>query len=199
MQDTEQMRKERPLSTSIHPLIYSRWSPRSMTGETLSEEELKALFEAARTAPSSYNAQPWRFIYTLKTEATWPAFMDLLIDFNKQWCKNAAALIIVASRKLFEHNGKPAQTHSFDTGAAWMGLALEAASRGLVAHGMQGFDYEKAAKVAKLPEIYQVEAMIALGKRAPIEKLPAEMQEKEKPSGRKPLSDIVFQGHFQEK
>lgn len=199
MHDTEQMRKERPLSTSIHPLIYNRWSPRSMTGEMIGEEDLRALFEAARTAPSSYNAQPWRFIYALRTDPQWASYIDLLVEFNQKWAKNASALIIVASRKLFEHNGKPSQTHSFDAGAAWMGLALEGAHRGLVVHGMQGFNYEKAAQVAQLPDIYQVEAMIAVGKRAPKEKLPAEMQENEKPSSRKSLSEIVFHGNFQEK
>jgi hypothetical protein len=47
----------------INPLILHRWSPRSMTGEELDEETIMSLFEAARWAPSSYNNQPWRFIY----------------------------------------------------------------------------------------------------------------------------------------
>jgi hypothetical protein len=47
----------------INPLILNRWSPRSMTGEELKDEELLSLFEAARWAPSSGNGQPWRIIY----------------------------------------------------------------------------------------------------------------------------------------
>lgn len=77
-----------------------------------------------------------------------------------------------------------------------MSLALEGASRGLVVHGIQGFDYEKAAKVIHLPDGYQIEAMAAVGKRAPKENLPPELQEKETPPGRRPLSEIVFRGSF---
>ena len=180
--ESRQMQKARPISATVHPLLYHRWSPRSMTGESLKEEDIKALFEAARIAPSSYNAQPWRFIYATNTDPEWKSFWDLLIDFNKSWAKNAGMLIIIASRKRFEHNEKPAQTHSFDTGSAWMSIALEGSHRGLVVHGMQGFDYEKAAKVAKLPDDFQVEAMVAVGIRAPKEKLSAELQERETPS-----------------
>ncbi|MGI0033161.1 MAG: nitroreductase family protein, partial [Nitrososphaeraceae archaeon] len=47
----------------INPLILNRWSPRSMTGQELDDENIMSLFEAARWAPSSFNNQPWRFIY----------------------------------------------------------------------------------------------------------------------------------------
>jgi nitroreductase len=45
----------------INPLILNRWSPRSMTGEVLGDDDMLSLFEAARWAPSSSNNQPWRF------------------------------------------------------------------------------------------------------------------------------------------
>ena len=188
--------KYRPTSAKIHSLLHNRWSPRSMTGESLKEEELAALFEAARVSPSSYNAQPWRLIYATNKDPEWNAFLDLLIDFNKLWCKKAGALIVIASRKRFEHNEKPSQTHSFDAGAAWMSLALEGSSRGLVVHGMQGFNYEKAAILTKLPADFEVNAMIAVGRKAPKESLSPELEEKEVPSGRRPLTEIIFRGHY---
>jgi hypothetical protein len=46
----------------IDSLFLNRWSPRSMTGEELDDEDLMTLFEAARWAPSSFNNQPWRFL-----------------------------------------------------------------------------------------------------------------------------------------
>lgn len=195
--DKKELEKIRPLLSPIDPLIYKRWSPRSMTGEWLSEEEICALFEAARMAPSSYNAQPWRFVYATPHDTEWPHFFDLLVDFNKMWCKNAAVLIIALSRKTFEHNNKPSVTHSFDCGAAWMSLALEGASRGLVVHGMSGFDFERAAKMLVLDTAtYQVEAMIAVGKRGTKDLLAKELLDKETPSGRKSAKDIVFRGSF---
>ena len=124
----------------INPLILNRWSPRSMTGEALNDDDIMSLFEAARWAPSSYNNQPWRFIYAKRNSEHWNRFFNLLMEPNKVWAKNAAILVVVISRKNFEFNEKPAVTHQFDTGSAWENLALEASSRDIVAHGMQGFD-----------------------------------------------------------
>jgi hypothetical protein len=70
----------------------------------------------------------------------------LLAEPNKIWAKNAALLVVVASNKNFEINGKFSITHKYDIGAAWENITLEATSRGLVAHGMQGFDYKKKQK-----------------------------------------------------
>jgi Nitroreductase family len=41
-----------------------------MSGEEISDTELMRLFEAARWAPSSYNGQPWRFIYANPSNIT---------------------------------------------------------------------------------------------------------------------------------
>jgi Nitroreductase family len=46
--------------------ILHRWSPRAMSGEPISQEELMTILEAARWAPSSYNNQPWHFVYGIK-------------------------------------------------------------------------------------------------------------------------------------
>lgn len=181
----------------IQPYLLNRWSPRSMTGEDLSDDELMPLFEAARWAPSSYNSQPWRILYAKRKTPEWDIFYDLLIDFNKEWCKNAAVLLVLVSRNTFEKNNKPSVTHSYDTGAAWMSIALEGNARGLVVHGMSGFDYDAARKNLEVPEGYTVEAMAAIGKRAPKERLPPPIQEKEQPSTRKPLNEIIFPGKFQ--
>jgi nitroreductase len=97
-----------------------------------------SLFETAKCAPSSYNNQPWRFIYAKRNTLYWNKLFNLLVEPNKIWTKDAALLVVVVSRKNFEHNEKYSITHQYDAGAAWENLALEASSRGLVAHGMQG-------------------------------------------------------------
>jgi nitroreductase len=188
--------KARKPTYPINPIILNRWSPRAMTGEELTDDELMPLFEAARWAPSSYNNQPWRFIYAKRNTPEWGPIYDLMVDFNKQWTKNAAVIGVSISRNVFDHNGKPARTHSYDTGAAWISMALEGTSRGLVVHGMQGFDYDKARQTLIVPDDYTVEAMFAIGKRAPKETLPEELQKKEFPSDRRPLSEIVMKGKF---
>ncbi|HXX98213.1 MAG TPA: nitroreductase family protein [Candidatus Bathyarchaeia archaeon] len=180
----------------INPLILNRWSPRSMTGEELDEDTIMSLFEAARWAPSSYNNQPWRFIYAKRNTLHWDKLFNLLAEPNKVWTKEAALLVVVVSRKNFEHNEKYSITHQYDAGAAWENLALEASSRGLVAHGMAGFDYVKARIDLEIPDSFDVMAMIAIGKKGPKDNLPQQLQEREYPSDRKPLAEIVMEGQF---
>jgi nitroreductase len=180
----------------INPLILNRWSPRSMTGEELKNEDIMSLFEAARWAPSSYNNQPWRFIYAKRNTEHWDTLFNLLAEGNKTWARNSALLVVVISRKNFEYSEKPARTYQFDAGSAWENLALEAYSRGIVAHGMQGFDYEKARVDLGIPNDFEVMAMIAIGKKGVKEILPPELQEKEKLSDRKPLKDIIMEGIY---
>lgn len=188
--------KKRIADYPILDTILNRWSPRAMSGESLTDEELMTLFEAARWAPSSYNNQPWRFIYAKRDTDHWNTLFNLLVPFNQTWAKNAGVLIVIISHKLFEFNDKPARTHSFDTGAAWENLALQGSANQLVVHGMEGFDYDRARKDLAIPQEYEIEAMAAIGKPAPIEQLPPELQKREEVSDRMPLSHFVFEGTF---
>src|ERR671921_880302 len=183
---------------NINPLILNRWSPRSMTDEELDDDTIMSLFEAGRWAPSSYNNQPWRFIYAKRNTESWIKLFDLLYEGNKVWAKNAAALGVVISRKNFEYNNKPSVTHQFDAGAACENLALEAVDLGIATHAMEGFDHQKAKTNLGIPESYNVMAMIAIGKRGPKENLTPKLQEAEFPSDRKPLTEIVMEGYFRE-
>jgi nitroreductase len=189
-------RKARQPTFPINPLLLNRWSPRSMTGEEIDDDTIMSLFEAARWAPSSYNNQPWRFIYAKRNTPNWNRLFDLVAEPNKVWAKNAAVIVVVVSNKHFDINGKYSITHQYDAGAAWENLALEASTRGLVAHGMQGFDYERARADLGIPDSFDVMAMIAIGKRGPKENLPKNLQERETPNSRKPLSEIVMEGSF---
>ncbi len=178
----------------IDELFIKRWSPRAMSGEAVTKEELFSLFEAARWAPSSYNNQPWRFVYALKNTHQWDKLFNLLVDFNKSWCKNAGALVMVISKKTFDHNNKPARTHSFDTGAAWENLALQGMMKGCVVHGMEGFNYDQARQELNIPDDHAVEAMVAVGKPGKKEDLPQEIQKNESPNERKKISEFIFEG-----
>jgi nitroreductase len=180
----------------VDELFLDRWSPRALSGESVTDEELMTLFEAARWAPSSYNNQPWRILYARRETEQWPVFFNLLVEGNQAWAKDAAALLLFISKETFDFNGKPYPTHSFDTGAAWENLALQATMLGLVTHGMQGFDYERARSELNIPEGFRVEAMIAVGHPGDPAQLPEKMREREAPSGRKTLSEIICEGSF---
>jgi nitroreductase len=180
----------------IDPLFLDRWSPRAMSGEEIAKEELLVLFEAVRWAPSSYNNQPWRILYARRGSEQWPLFFDLLVETNKVWAKNAAALLLFVSKTTFNHNGKPYPTHSYDTGAAWQNLALQGYLKGYVVHGMQGFDYERARVTLHIPEGFRVEAMAAVGRPGAQEELPEALRQRETPSDRRKLEQTICEGPF---
>ena len=154
------------------------------------------LFEAARWAPSSFNAQQWRALYARRGTEHWQTFFDLLVDANKTWAKNAAVLVVFIARRFFDYNDEPSVTHSYDAGAAWENFALQGFRQGLVVHGMEGFDYESARRELRIPDEFQVEAMAAVGKPGPKELLPEKLQARESPNDRRKVSESVFEGPF---
>lgn len=180
----------------IQEIILNRWSPRAMSGQAVSKQELMPLFEAARWAQSSYNGQPWRFIYGYKGTPAWDRLFKLLVEFNQSWCIGGSVLILVLSRTRFAYNNEPSRTHSFDTGAACENLALEGHARGLVVHGMEGFDYDAARAEFKIPELYAVEAMFVIGKPGDVSVLSPELQKREVLSDRNAINAFAFEGTF---
>ncbi len=180
----------------VDSLFIDRWSPRAMSGEPITTNELMRLFEAARWAPSSYNAQPWRMLYVLRSSTDWPRFFDLLTEQNKTWARSASALVLFVSKKINDRTGQPSVTHSFDAGAAWAFFALQGYLSGYAVHGMQGFDYARAQRELDIPEGFRVEAMAAVGKPGSKDALPLPLQERETPNDRRPLSETVCEGKW---
>ncbi|MEO0998097.1 MAG: nitroreductase family protein [Pseudomonadota bacterium] len=185
----------RDVGHDVHELIPARWSPRAMSGAAIAAADLERLFEAARWAPSSYNNQPWVFLYALRDGPDWQRYFDLLVEGNQVWAKHAGALIVVASRRKTE-DGKDIPTHTFDTGAAWQNLALQGTAMGLVVHGMAGFDYAAARERLGIPGDVAVEAMIAVGHPGDPGRLPESLRGIETPSGRRRIAEFAFAGRF---
>jgi nitroreductase len=182
----------------VEKLFLERWSPRAYTGEAIPHDVLMTIFEAARWAPSSYNSQPWRMIYGLKGTPEFDRILGLLVPANQGWAKNAAVLVVIASKTTMSPRGTemPSHSHSFDAGAAWQNLALQASLLGWPAHGMTGFDIPRAAAELGVPEGYRVEAALAIGKQGDKSILPEQVQGMEAPNGRNPVSSFAFEGRF---
>lgn len=190
--------KGRTSAHSIDPWFLQRWSPRAFDGSTMPADDLATIFEAARWAPSAFNAQPWRFVYALRGDGDWERLLSLLMPFNAGWVKNASALIFICSDTLIEKGQalQASHSHSFDAGAAWALMALQATKLGYHAHGMTGVDFERARKELEVPERFRLEAAVAIGRRADKSILPDALQARENPSDRKPLRDLLFRGSF---
>lgn len=191
------------LRTADHPidkLFLDRWSPRAFTGEAVPEAVLMTILEAARWAPSSYNSQPWRFVYARRDTAHWQGFLDLLNPFNQSWAKQAGALVVIVSNPMMLPPGAaapvPSHSHSFDAGAGWAQLALQAMLSGWAAHAMVGFDMARAATELRVPEGWRVETAVAIGRQGDRSLLPEQLAARETPNGREPLSVIALAGGF---
>lgn len=189
---------------SDHPIdvmFLDRWSPRAFTAEPISEFDLLTMIEAGCWAASSFNSQPWRFLYARRDTAHWERFLQLLLPFNQSWAQRASALVVFVSdpiiRQSYGSSVVVSHSHSFDTGAASACFSLQARKMGWYVHGMTGIDIEKTATELKVPKNHRVEAAFAVGRRSTDEsQLPEKLRARERPSSRLPLSQLAFEGGF---
>jgi len=177
-----------PLPGVLEQLSH-RWSPRAFSKTAIEPKTLSRIIDAARFAPSCFNAQPWRF-YT-SNEKTFGDYLSLLNESNQIWVKNASVIGVLVGKKQFEHNGKDNAYHAFDSGAAWMTMILQAQHEGFHCHGMAGIQKQKIETFLNLnTETDEVLMAFAIGKIADKETLPENLREKETPSSRKKLDQV---------
>ena len=171
-----------------------------MTGEAFSRDTLMGLLEAARWAPSSFNSQPWRFVYAHRDTPAWQPLFDTLNEINRSWAHRASALVLVVSKTRWVAPGQAEESAlgsaSLDAGAAWFSIAMQAHLAGLCAHAIGGFDRDLARRTLGIPEDCKVEVMVALGKQGPKEQLSDALQARESPNARKPLAELAFEGRY---
>ena len=187
------------VSAPIHEIISHRWSPRAFEDRAVEPEKLRSLFEAARWAASSYNAQPWFFIVASKDDPeNYKRILDCFVEFNQTWAMNAPVLAISIARTALE-DGRTNRHAFHDVGQAAATLAIEATALGLQAHQMAGIIPEKAHQAFGIPEGYEAVAGIALGYPGDPSSLPGQLKDRElAPRNRKPLDSFVFTGKWGE-
>jgi nitroreductase len=182
----------------VHELIASRWSPYSFANRSVSDDDLRSLFEAARWAASSYNAQPWSYLVAKKENAhEFGRLLSCLVEGNQSWAKAAPVLALGISRLSFPHNGEPNRAAIHDLGMAAGNLVLEATSRGLAVHQMIGILPDKVREVYSVPEGYEPMTAIAIGYAGDPMDLPESLRERDgarRP--RQPLKEFVFAGQW---
>lgn len=172
------------------PIFINRWSTRAFAPYELSKEELYTILEAGQHAPSANNFQPWRF-FIAQTEQEKAHFLSFILPRNAEWCKNASALILLASDTLTE-DGKDNGKHAFDTGAAWQAIALQAHLLGLSTRAMGGFDSAAAREKLNIPQQLVPQIVIALGKPGSLEQLHPSFHDRNKPTPRKSLQELII-------
>jgi len=181
----------RVFNHEIMPEIKSRWSPRAFSSKPVAREELMALLEAARYAPSCSNEQPWRFLITDDAEKL-ARMRSVLDEGNQGWANKAPVLILVTGKKSFEKSAKHNHWQMFDAGTAWGYLSIEAEGRGLVTHAMGGFDREKARREFSIPDDLEIITVIAVGYYGDKSELSDFNQKREQPQPRKEIEEILL-------
>ena len=190
--------KQATLDYPIQELLAKRWSPYAFSNQPVSEADLRALFEAARWAASSYNEQPWRYIVaTQKDPQAFERVLSCLVEGNQPWAKSAPVLALGCVSLKFTLNDQPNAAAEHDLGAASACLTLEATARGLFVHQMIGILPDRARELYQIPDGFRALTGLAIGYLGNLEHLPQKYQERDlAPRHRKPLAEFVFAGRW---
>ena len=192
------MKKPIDSSVPLHPLLNERWSPRSFDlASSIDKNDLTAILEAGRWAPSANNAQPWRYVVATRGDGHFEKLAKTFSGFNATWAPNASAFILVCAVKT-NAEGAVNQFAEYDSGLSAAYMTFEAIHRGLVVHQIAGFDREQVKAEYHLADNLALMAILVIGKQAPLEALTDEtLKEREKsPRVRLPLGEIVLNGLY---
>lgn len=192
------MQKSKDFAYPVSDLIRNRRSIRSFSGEPVSEEKIRSLFEATRWAPSSTNEQPWYYLYVTRDQKElWDRYLDCLNDNNKIWAKGAALMIFSMARKQFTRYQSDNAHALYDLGGANSILSIQAVELGLQVRQMAGFKEDKVRENLKIPDVFMSGVFIAVGYPGDITSLPENLRLREaQPRERFVQEEFVTNGIF---
>jgi len=172
--------------------LADRWSPRGFDGTfDIAADDLTALGEAARWAPSAANSQPSRFIVGRRGTPTFDTIQSALRDFNRAWTPNAAVLIVAVAQT--SRDGVPLRFAEYDLGQAVAHLTIEAQARGLSVRQMGGFDADRVREGFGLPPELLPVTVVAVGRHDASEAVPATIRARDAaPRARLSLDDLAL-------
>jgi len=185
----------------VHELIRQRWSPRAFdSSRPVTRPDLFRLFEAARWAPSSFNEQPWRFVYVLRDESSevWRALVAALAPTNQVWAAAAPVLVLAVVRLTLERSEAANALACYDAGQAVALLSIQATAQGLSVRQMEGFDPERAREACGVPAGFAPIVIMAIGYVGDPDALIHDKHRdaERKPRQRKSLESFVFEGKW---
>jgi nitroreductase len=188
-------KNSRVASSSVEPMFTERWSSKAFSDKALSDDQIASLFEAAHWAPSASNRQPWLFAYATDGPDR-EKFNTLLNEGNARYAPSAGMMVLVFAR-IVDDEGNKIRTAQFDTGAAWMSLALQANRMGLNTRAMGGINLDGAYEVAGISsDKFETICAISVGYRGTDDDIHERMVEQNFANDRKDVSEIAFKGTY---
>ena len=176
--------------------IKTRRSIRRYKPTPVKEEDLEAVLEAARWAPSWKNSQCWRFIIVRDSEIKARLAETLAPGNPSASAIRNAPIVIAACAELGKAGYKEGKVetekgdwHMFDVALAMQNLMLAAHSLGLGTVHVGWLDHIKAAEVLGLPEGVTLVELTPLGYS----------DEQPKAPPRKELAELVFYERYGQK
>jgi nitroreductase len=156
--------------TPLQKILRRRRSIRRYLESPVEPEKIRACLEAARIAPSSHNAQPWRFVVVddaaLKDRLATAAFSGIY-GVSKFAAKAPVLVVLLAKRDLVAHHlGARFQKVPYfliDMGIAGEHFVLQAEELGLATCWMGWINYRRIRKVLRVPRKLMIVAMMPLG------------------------------------
>jgi nitroreductase len=183
---------------AILPELEKRRAKRAVSEEAIDQEVLVRLAEAAHTAPSHTNKQPWRIV-TIVEPKQLEAFRETLYEGN-YWAKKAPAISAFVTSAKSSDDVNNRDLSFFELGMAAMAYQIQATNENLIAHPINGFDNAKAKKVLGLGKDDILEVVIVLGKHGDTSHLNKEHKKQESSSrDRKDLDQILSFNSWNEK
>lgn len=180
----------------IHALLRYRWSPRSFAAQAVAPEMLRAVFEAARWAPSSFNEQPWRFLVATRDEPEWLGRLQDYLDPRNAWARMAPVLVASAYRTHSLKTDERNRVAQRDLGAAEQNMFIQATALGLAFHQIAGFDHERLRRTL-LPPGFEPGTLITIGYPVDTDALSITRPPSEATArSRLPLTDLVFRDEW---
>jgi len=128
------------------------------------QEKLNKILEAAISAPSGMNRQPWHFL-VVQTEKNRKKVLEANLLVNK-WMNTAPVIIIALADSKAFYGRESEKTYLFDVGLAVENLLIAATDLGLGTCVTIGFDEKKLREGLKISDRYIPIVVIALGYEA---------------------------------
>ena len=188
------MRKPADTSVDLHPVLAERWSSRAYDpSAAFGADDLTAILEAGRWAPSAMNGQPWRFIVAHRGDKAFARMLSTLSGFNQVWTPNAIVYVAVLAR-MTNDDGTPRETALYDVGLAAAMMTIEGHHRGYNVHHMSGFDHAAFTSEFKLTSDLAPVTILAIGKQVGVEAVENEAVRERELAGRVrlPLTELVL-------
>jgi len=146
---------------SVLDLMKRRCSVRKFKNKPVTREELMAVLEASRVAPSACNLQPWRFVVVTDREK--------IEKFDPQdhqpWVERAPAVIVVCANPMdsWEKYGADDDCFILDTAAAIENMLLAIHALGLGGVWILSFSKEAVRETLGIPNPWKIVSIVPFG------------------------------------